>query len=83
MFEGSMVALATPFKNNKVDEDKIRELIEFHIKNNTSGIVPCGCTGEAATLNHDEQKRAIKVTVEAVNKRVKVIVGTGSNSTAE
>ena len=83
MFEGSMVALATPFKNNKVDEDKIRELIEFHIKNNTSGIVPCGCTGEAATLNHDEQKRAIKVTVEAVNKRVKVIAGTGSNSTAE
>ena len=83
MFEGSMVALTTPFKNNKVDEDKIRELIEFHIKNNTSGIVPCGCTGEAATLNHNEQKRAIKVTVEAVNKRIKVIAGTGSNSTAE
>lgn len=83
MFEGSIVAMVTPFKDGKVDEDKIRELVEFHIKNGTAGIVPCGCTGEAATLTHEEQKRAIKITVEAVNRRVKVIAGTGSNSTAE
>lgn len=83
MFEGSIVAMVTPFKDGKVDENKIRELVEFHIKNGTSGIVPCGCTGEAATLTHQEQKKIIKVTVEAVNKRVKVIAGTGSNSTAE
>jgi len=83
MFEGSIVAMTTPFKDGKVDEDKIRELVEFHIANGTSGIVPCGCTGEAATLCHEEQKRTIEVTVEAVNKRMKVIAGTGSNSTAE
>jgi 4-hydroxy-tetrahydrodipicolinate synthase len=83
MFQGSIVALVTPFKDGKVDEEKYRELIEFQIKNGTDGIVPCGCTGEAATLAHAEQERTIKVAVETVNGRVKVIAGTGSNSTEE
>jgi 4-hydroxy-tetrahydrodipicolinate synthase len=83
MFEGSIVALVTPFKNGKVDEAKLRELVEFHIKNGTSGIVPCGTTGESATLTHEEHNRVIEVVIEAAKKRIKVIAGTGSNSTAE
>ncbi len=83
MFEGSIVALVTPFKNGKVDEAKLRELVEFHIKNGTSGIVPCGTTGESATLTHEEHNRVIEVVIEAARKRIKVIAGTGSNSTAE
>jgi len=83
MFKGSYVAIVTPFKNGKVDENKLAELIEFQIKNGTDGIVPCGCTGEAATLDHDEQKAIIKFTMEVVNKRVPVVAGTGSNSTDE
>jgi len=84
MFEGSMVALATPFKKNgHVDKKKIKELIEFHIKKGTDVVVPCGCTGEAATLTHEEQKEIIQFTVETVAGRIKVIAGTGSNNTAE
>lgn len=83
MFRGSIVALVTPFKKGRVDEAKMGELVEFHIEKGTEGIVPCGCTGEAATLSHEEQKRTIKVVVEKVNKRVPVIAGTGSNSTEE
>ncbi len=83
MFKGSFVALITPFKDGKVDEDKFRELIEFQIENGTNGIVPCGCTGEAATLDTEEQKAAIRLAVETVNKRVSVVPGTGSNSTRE
>lgn len=83
MFKGSFVAMVTPFINGKVDERKFRELIEYHINNGTDGLVPCGCTGEAATLNHDEQKRLIKIAVETVNKRIPVVAGTGSNNTAE
>lgn len=84
MFKGSFVALVTPHKKDgSVDEKKFIELIEYQIENGTQGIVPCGCTGEAATLSHDEQKKLIKITVEAVNKRVPVIAGTGSNNTAE
>lgn len=83
MFKGSIVALITPFKNGKVDEKKIGELCEFHIKNKTSGIVPCGTTGESPTLTHEEHKRIIEVVVEAVNGRIPVIAGTGSNCTAE
>jgi 4-hydroxy-tetrahydrodipicolinate synthase len=83
MFEGSLVALVTPFKNNKVDEKKLKELIEFQIKNGTSGIVPCGTTGESATLSTAEHERVIEITIEKVNKRVPVIAGTGSNSTEE
>ena len=83
MFRGSFVAIVTPFKNGKVDEKTFRNLIEFHIKNGTNGIVPTGCTGEAATLHFEEQKRLAKLTVEIVNKRVPVIAGTGSNNTEE
>lgn len=83
MFKGSMVALITPFKGGKIDEKALERLIEFQIKNNTDGIVPCGCTGEAATLSAEEQKRIIKLTVALVKKRIPVIAGTGSNSTKE
>lgn len=83
MFKGSYVALVTPFKDRKVDEKKFRELIEFHIDKGTDGILPCGCTGEAATLNMAEQKRLIKIAVETVDKRVPVLAGTGSNCTLE
>lgn len=83
MFTGSMVALATPFKNGVVDETTISELVEFQIGNGTNAICPCGCTGEAATLTHDEQVRVIDIVIEAVAGRAKVIAGTGSNSTAE
>ena len=83
MFSGSFVAIVTPFKNGKFDEKKIADLIEFHISNNTDGIVPCGCTGEAATLNHSEQKAIIKFTMEVADKRVPIVAGTGSNSTEE
>lgn len=83
MFEGSMVAIVTPFKNGKFDEKKYAELIEFQIKNGTSGIVPCGTTGESPTLTFEEHDRVIALTVEVVNKRVPVIAGTGSNSTEE
>jgi len=78
-----MVALVTPFKNGQVDEAKISELVEFQISKGTDAICPCGCTGEAATLNHNEQIRIIGIVVDAVAKRVKVIAGTGSNSTEE
>ncbi|MBN1621542.1 MAG: 4-hydroxy-tetrahydrodipicolinate synthase [Endomicrobiales bacterium] len=83
MFSGSFVAIVTPFKNNKVDIDKLKELVEFQIKNGTSGIVPCGTTGESATLSHDEHDLVIETVVKAVNKRAKVVAGTGSNSTEE
>jgi len=83
MFEGAMVALVTPFKKGKVDEKKLAELVEFHIKNGTSGIVPCGTTGESATLSYEEHDRVIEVVIEAANKKIAVIAGTGSNSTEE
>jgi 4-hydroxy-tetrahydrodipicolinate synthase len=83
MFEGSMVALVTPFKKGKVDDKKLAELVEFHIKNGTSGIVPCGTTGESATLSYEEHERVIEVVIEAADKKIPVIAGTGSNSTAE
>lgn len=83
MFKGAIVAIVTPFKNGKVDEDALRELIEFQIVNGTDGIVPCGTTGESATLSHEEHDRVIEITINAVKKRIPVIAGTGSNSTAE
>lgn len=83
MFKGSIVAIVTPFKNNKFDEKNLRDLIDFKIKNGTSGIVPCGTTGESATLNFEEHDRVIEVTIDQVKKRVPVIAGTGSNSTDE
>ena len=83
MFTGSMVALVTPFKDGKVDWPGLEGLVEFHIKNGTNGIVPCGTTGESATLDHREHREVIERVIKAVNKRVPVIAGTGSNSTAE
>lgn len=83
MFKGSIVAIVTPFSNGKIDEKKLRELIEFQIKNGTFGIVPCGTTGESATLSFTEHGRVIEITIEQVNKRIPVIAGTGSNSTDE
>ena len=83
MFKGSIVAIVTPFKGDAVDEAKLKELIEWQIKNGTNGIVPCGTTGESPTLSEKEHEHVIEVTVNTVAKRVPVIAGTGSNSTAE
>lgn len=83
MFKGSIVAIVTPFKNGEVDEESLRELVEFQIENGTDGIVPCGTTGEASTLDYDEHDRVIEIVVHQAKKRVPVIAGTGSNSTKE
>jgi len=83
MFEGSMVAIVTPFKNGKVDEKALRGLIEFQIRGGTQAIVPCGTTGESATLSHAEHDEVVGITVDACKGRVKVLAGTGSNSTSE
>lgn len=83
LFTGSMVALITPFKNGKVDESAFRKLIDFQIENGSSVLVPCGTTGESATLTHEEHDRVIEITVEQANKKAKVLAGTGSNSTTE
>ena len=83
MFKGAMVAIVTPFKNDQIDEKALRELIEFQIDNGTDAIVPCGTTGESATLTHEEHDRVIEITIDAAKKRVPVIAGTGSNNTAE
>jgi 4-hydroxy-tetrahydrodipicolinate synthase len=83
MFSGAIVAIVTPFKDGKVDEETLRKLIEFQIANGTDGIVPCGTTGESSTLSHEEHDRVIEITIDAVKKRVPVIAGTGSNSTDE
>ncbi|MCM8759065.1 MAG: 4-hydroxy-tetrahydrodipicolinate synthase [Candidatus Omnitrophica bacterium] len=83
MFTGSIVAIVTPFKDGKFDRESFKNLVEFQISNGTDAIVPVGCTGEAATLTHDEHKEVIDYTLEIVNRRVPVIAGTGSNSTAE
>ena len=83
MFAGSLVAIVTPFRQGKVDERAFAELIEWQIAKGTNGIVPCGTTGESATLSHDEHNRLIELTVEIVNRRVPIIAGTGSNSTEE
>src|SRR5438094_8301473 len=82
IFTGSFVALVTPFKNGKVDEAKLRELVELHVANGTDGIIPCGTTGESPTLSHDEHKRVVEIVVETAGRRLPVIAGTGSNSTA-
>jgi len=84
MFQGSMVAIITPFDaDGNFDEESYRQLIEFQIENGTDVIVPCGTTGESATLNYEEHDRVIRTCIDQVNKRVPVIAGTGSNSTAE
>ncbi len=83
MFKGSIVAIVTPFKNGKFDEKAFKDLIEWHIKEGTDGIVPCGTTGESATLDYEEHYRVIEVTVKTVKGRLPVIAGTGANSTDE
>jgi 4-hydroxy-tetrahydrodipicolinate synthase len=82
-FQGSFVAMVTPFRNGRVDEAKLKELVEFHIANGTDGLIPCGTTGESPTLSHDEHKRVVELVIETARKRIAVIAGTGSNSTSE
>ncbi|WP_148322986.1 4-hydroxy-tetrahydrodipicolinate synthase [Paraclostridium bifermentans] len=81
IFKGSGVAIITPFNENGIDYEKLRELLEWHIKESTDAIVICGTTGEATTMTEQEKKDAIKFTVDVVNKRIPVIAGTGSNNT--
>jgi 4-hydroxy-tetrahydrodipicolinate synthase len=83
MFNGALSAIITPLRDGAVDEPALRELIEWQIENGVDGIVPCGSTGESATLSHPEHERVIKITVEQTRKRVPVVAGTGSNCTAE
>ena len=83
MFKGSNVALVTPFKNNKLDEDTYIKLIHFHIKNGTNGLVPAGTTGESPTLSHEEHERVIDLCVKESNGKLPVFAGSGSNSTEE
>tara|TARA_B100000029_G_scaffold213776_1_gene211715 strand:- start:1688 stop:2578 length:891 start_codon:yes stop_codon:yes gene_type:complete len=83
MFKGSIVALITPFKNNKLDEDCYISLIHHHLKNGTSGLVPAGTTGESPTLSHKEHERVIELCVKESKGKIPVIAGTGSNSTDE
>jgi 4-hydroxy-tetrahydrodipicolinate synthase len=83
MFSGSIVAIVTPFRKGRVDERALGDLIEFQLANGTDGIVPCGTTGESATLSHQEHERVVAFTIEAVKRRVPVIAGAGSNSTDE
>ncbi|MDA9717375.1 4-hydroxy-tetrahydrodipicolinate synthase [Candidatus Pelagibacter sp.] len=83
MFKGSNVALITPFKNNKVDEEKYIKIINFHLENGTNGLVPVGTTGESPTLSHDEHQKLIELSIRESKGRIPVIAGTGSNSTEE
>lgn len=78
-----MVALVTPFNDNQIDERQLRELVEWHISEGTDVIVPCGTTGESATLNYQEHDCVIKIVIEQARKRVQVLAGTGSNATSE
>ena len=84
IFKGSIVALVTPFnQDGSIDFNKIEELVEWHIESGTNGILPCGTTGESPTLTHDEHDKVVETVVKAVNKRIPVLAGAGSNSTAE
>jgi len=83
MFKGSNVALITPFKEKKLDEESYIKLINFHLENGTNGLVPVGTTGESPTLSHDEHERVIELCIKETKNKVPVIAGTGSNSTDE
>ena len=83
MFHGALTAIITPFRDGAVDEAALRELVEWQIQSGIDGLVPCASTGESATLSHAEHERVIKITIEQTRKRVPVVAGTGSNSTAE
>ena len=82
-FQGSFVAMVTPFRNGKVDEAKLRELVEFHVTHGTDGLIPCGTTGESPTLSHDEHHRVVELVIEAARGRIRVVAGTGSYSTSD
>ena len=83
MFKGSNVALVTPFKNNKFDEENYIKLINFHLNNGTNGLVPAGTTGESPTLSHEEHQKVIQLCINEAKGKIPVIAGTGSNSTEE
>ena len=83
MFSGCLVAMITPFRNGEVDEPALRGLVQFHLRNGTDGLVPCGTTGESVTMTEEEQLRVIEVVVDEVNGRIPVIAGTGTNGTAK
>ena len=82
-YQGSYCALITPFKDDKFDEKSFIKIVEWHIKQGTRGIVPCGTTGESPTLSHEEHKRVVEIALEVSNGKLQVIAGTGSNSTKE
>lgn len=83
MFKGSNVALVTPFKDNKLDEESYIKLINLHLENDTNGLVPAGTTGESPTLSHSEHEKVIELCIKEANGKIPVIAGTGSNSTDE
>ncbi len=83
MFSGLTVALVTPFRSGIVDEDGLRQLVEFHVEQGTDCLSPCGTTGESPTLSHQEHERVISLVCEQAAGRIKVMAGTGSNSTSE
>jgi 4-hydroxy-tetrahydrodipicolinate synthase len=83
MFKGSLVALITPFRGGRVDEKAFQDFVAWQIAQGTHGLVPCGTTGESPTLSHDEHKRVVELCIEVAGRKVPVIAGTGSNSTAE
>jgi 4-hydroxy-tetrahydrodipicolinate synthase len=83
MFKGSMVALVTPFKDGKVDEKGLRELVAFQVENGTDVIVPCGTTGESATLSMEEHQQVVEIAVDAAQRKLLILAGTGSNNTQE
>jgi 4-hydroxy-tetrahydrodipicolinate synthase len=82
-FQGSLVAMVTPFRDGTIDEAKVRELVDFHVAGGTDAIIPCGTTGESPTLSHEEHRRMIDLVVAAANTRIAVVAGTGSNATSE
>ena len=82
-FRGAITALVSPFRSGEVDEEAFRSLIEWQIEQGIHGLVPCGTTGESATLSHEEHKRVIRICVDQVKGRVPVLAGAGSNNTRE
>jgi 4-hydroxy-tetrahydrodipicolinate synthase len=82
-FQGSLVAMVTPFRGGTIDEAKVRELVDFHVAGGTDAIIPCGTTGESPTLSHEEHRRMIDLVVAAAGARIAVVAGTGSNATSE
>jgi 4-hydroxy-tetrahydrodipicolinate synthase len=83
MFSGSLVAMITPFRDGQIDEPRLRDLVEFHVRNGTNGLVPCGTTGESVTMTEEEHLRVISIVVETVAGRLPVVAGTGTNDTAK